>query len=195
MTGPLLASYIALWVLVIVGTVAIFALYQHFGEMYLNSREGRESQGPEVNSMLRPAVARGVAGSTLHLPVRGKPAIMVFASTDCTLCGELRPDLKRFAEARPEIRTLLICAGDREGVARWADGLDEVAEVIPDPGYRTAARYGIGLTPFLVGVDATGTVRAKGIVNDLRGLEAVAEQILSQEQIHERHIVKLEERK
>lgn len=196
MTGPLLASYVALWVLVIVEAVAIFALYRHFGEMYLNSREGRESQGPELDSALKPAKVQNIAGSTLHLPVAGKPAIMVFASTDCTLCDELRPDLSTFAETHPEIRTFLICAGHREGVASWADGLSEAIKIVPDPSYRIAARYGIGVTPFLVGADETATVRTKGIVNSLRGLEAAAEQTLSRgKQDDERHLVQMEERR
>lgn len=195
MTGGLLASYVALWAVVLVEAVALFALYQHFGEMYLNSREGRASQGPDVDSKLKPMRTQDLAGSNVQLPTVGKPTLMVFVSTDCELCGELRPDLRRFAEARPEFRMLVICAGDRETVTRWADGLSEVAEVVTDPGYRIATRYGIGLTPFLVGADATGTVRTKHLVNELQGLEVAAEQVLSRERNGEQHFVQLEERR
>lgn len=196
MTGGLLASYVALWVLVVVEAIALFALYQHFGEMYLNSREGRARQGPDIDSKLKPAQAQDIAGSALNLGASGKPTLMVFTSTDCKLCGELRPDLKRFAEDHPEIRTLVICAGGRKEVAGWADGLAEVAELVPDPGYRLSARYGVGLTPFLVAADASGTVRANGIVNDQRGLEAAAEQALAPERSsRERHLVELEGRR
>jgi hypothetical protein len=194
-TGAFFASYVALWVLVIVEGLAIFALYQHFGEMYLNTREGRASQGPDVDSELEPVKAQDLSGSTVRLAERGRPTLLVFASTDCELCGELRPDLKRFAEERAEFRTLLVCAGDLDGVSRWADGLSEVVEVVPDPGYRIATRYGVGVTPFMVGTDSGGIVRAKAIVNGLRGLETVSEHLLARELATEQQLVQLEERR
>lgn len=177
MTGPLLASYVVLWVLVIVETIALFALYQHFGEMYLNSREGRTNQGPKMGSKLKTIEAQDIADSRVDLSAVGEPKLMIFASTNCTVCDELQADLKKFASAHPEIRTLVVCAGDKKSVSRWADGLIEVARIVADPGYRLAKRYGVGVTPFLIGTDASGTVRTKGVVNDLQGLEFHAEQI------------------
>lgn len=121
---------------------------------------------------------------------------MLFASTDCTVCDELKPDLERFAATRCELETALICAGTHEDVRGWTQGMSEQVEIVPDPGYRIASRYGVGVTPFLVGSDAAGVVRTKGIVNDLRNLEFHAEQILATQEKDkgEQRLVKLERR-
>jgi thiol-disulfide isomerase/thioredoxin len=194
-TTPFLISYVALWILVIVEAIALFALYHHFGEMYLNSSEGRASQGPEVDSELKPSEVQSISGSKLRIPPVGKPSILLFASTECTLCDELRPGFKKFAETHPEFQTLLVCAGNPKAVFGWADGLSEVTEVVPDAGYRIAARYGIGMTPFLVGIGASGRVRTKGIVNSLQGLEVAAEQTVTlEEQARDRTLVGLEKK-
>ena len=37
-------TYIALWLLVVVLAVGVYALYYHFGEMYLTSPEGRATK-------------------------------------------------------------------------------------------------------------------------------------------------------
>jgi hypothetical protein len=81
MTGPLLVSYAALWIVVIVMAIA---LYHHFGEMYLNSREGRQNQGPDVDSELKPLGARDVAGASLRLPTTGTPSRQSRAKTTAT---------------------------------------------------------------------------------------------------------------
>ena len=69
MSGPLLGSYIALWILVAVLSVAVFALYHHFGQMYLNSREGRETQGPDLGAT--PPESMGLTSSAGASPFPG----------------------------------------------------------------------------------------------------------------------------
>lgn len=178
MTGVVLASYVALWVVVIVQSIALFALYHHFGEMYLTSREGRANQGPKVTSAMKRVRVPDITGTSRVVPSAETPTLMVFASTTCSLCDKMRPDVARFAENQPDVETVIICAGNVTSVRRWANGLGDLP-VIPDPGHRIAASYGVGLLPYCIGTDFGGIVRAKGVVNNRQGLEAMAEEMLA----------------
>ena len=170
MSGWWLVSYIALWVLVASFAVALLALYNPFGQMYMSSREGRAAHGPEEGTRLAPAEARDIGGRPLTIPVPGRETVMVFAATDCELCGELKPGLNHFAASHPESAVLVVCAGGRDDVARWGRDLPEPI-LVPDRTSRVAASYGIALTPFLTVTNAAGVVTARGLVNSEADLE------------------------
>ena len=174
MHGFWLASFVALWVLVIVQSVALFSLFHHFGQMYITSREGRENHGPDLDQPLRKTEAKAIDFLPVPIPRPGVANLVLFSDTSCDICTELRPALRDFALRHGDVATVLVCGGDRDAVASWADGLGEVVDVVPDPRNRIAARYTVGLTPFLVAVDAKGVVRGKGLVNDQDGLELAA---------------------
>jgi methylamine dehydrogenase accessory protein MauD len=176
MSSLVAASYVALWILVLVEAVAIFALYHHFGEMYLSSREGRAQQGPELGSSLQPRELVDLQGSAVRLPSAAAPALLLFASTTCRPCQKLRPELRELAARRGSLEALVVCAGEQDEVRRWSAELDGRVRVVADRSGRLALDYGIALTPFCVAVDRFGTVRAKGIVNDGAGLERMADE-------------------
>lgn len=181
MDGFWLIRYIALWVVVVAQSVALLSLFHHFGQMYLNSREGRADHGPERDSQLARRIAQTLLGSEVAVPVAGRPGVVVFTHTDCELCRELRPALRDLALRHAEVNVSVICAGPENQVRQWAGDLIEVADVIPDRRGRISTAYRIGVTPFLVAVDAHGTVKGKGIVNNLDGLERVAGDALTDE--------------
>lgn len=170
MSGWLLVSYVALWVLVAAFAVALLALYNHFGQMYMSSREGRAAHGPDEGRELPPADARNVDGGALTIPAPGRETVVVFTTTHCQLCDELKPGLNRFARAHPECAVLVVCGGERDDVARWGRDLPE-AVLVPDRTSRIAASYGVSLTPFFAVTDEAGVVVARGIVNSEADLE------------------------
>jgi hypothetical protein len=170
-SGAFLVSYAVLWLLVILLLVAIFALYHHFGQMYLSSPEGRDSQGPDEGTPFPPLSTLDVNDTPVALPAAGRPTLVVFASTECELCAELRGSLARFADAYPHVQLATICAGHPRVVREWASQISTTVPVIADARGRTSARYRVGALPFLVAVGRDGAVRARGIVNDYDGLE------------------------
>jgi len=178
MSGPILLSYVALWLVVSVETIAILALYHHFAQMYLTSREGRATQGPVIGSRLRPIEGETLTGTLLQLPAAGVAGLLVFVSTKCPLCDRLRPDMARFDAANAGITMIVICQGRRQDVHRWAGNLADTIDVVIDPKQLIGGQCGVGLLPFCIGVDSSGVVRAKGIINDSEGLEAIAGEAL-----------------
>ena len=179
MSGPLIASYAVLWALVLVLSVAVFALYHHFGKMYLGSREGRQSQGPEQGKRLAHVAARTVRGDPIDLPLADEAAVVLFADTTCKLCTSLRPDMRRFADASDDVRLLVVCGGDtEEAIAKWAAEIAEEVPVVLDVRQKLTTRYAVGITPFMVAVGDDGVVQSKGLVNDYDGFVFYAQMAL-----------------
>lgn len=166
-------SYVLLWIIVILQGAALFALYHHFADQYLASREGRASQGPALGTVLRDLPT---GGSAAYNPRLGQPTLVLFMSTTCKICERLRADVNQFASQHGDIFVDIICAGSTREVERWSDVIAPRVRVFSDPGYRGAAAIRIGMTPFIVGLDGTGKVRVRGLVNEEFGLEwALAE--------------------
>lgn len=178
MNSFLIGSYVGLWVLVVVLAVAVLALYNHFGRMYLTSGEGRENQGPTIGSALASFSATDLQGRSVTVP-SGRPALVVLASTDCPECRRLRAPLQRLAAARgDQLDVVVLCNGQRSQVNAWAAAMDGPVHVIQDKNYRRASAMGVGITPFMVGVDGDGVVRARGLVNGQDGLALAVEALL-----------------
>lgn len=174
MSGPMLVSYVVLWVLVGLLCVAVWAMYHHFGQVYLNSREGRSRQGPEEGKQLPASVEADVAGMPIALPAAGAPTLLLFAGTQCSLCHEVGLELPAFVRDHA-LKPVIVCTGKREKVQGWADELAGSAVVIPDPGGRISNRYSVGVIPFGVVADVDGVVVLRGLVNGREGLEWMAE--------------------
>jgi thiol-disulfide isomerase/thioredoxin len=172
LSNVFLTTYIALWILVTVLVFAVFALYHHFGEMYLNTREGRASQGPDLHKPIRVDGFKDLSGKTFDFPPAKRATLVVYATTDCPLCAELVPAIKEVATKHRRVQTVVICGNGKEKTAAWADGLSSVAAVVPDPDRIIGARLRIAATPFLVAISGDGVVRMKGVVNQMDGLEA-----------------------
>jgi hypothetical protein len=166
-------SYVVLWILVAVLAVAVLALYHYFGQVYLNSREGRESQGPEPGKPFPRTHAAELRRGRAPL-VRDVPALVAFMDVECKLCAELVPDLGAFADDTTELRVVAVVAGRPPSVAEFTRRLSQRVDVFPDPGGALGTRYGVAVLPFLVTVDGDGIVRAKGIVNDRDDVERIA---------------------
>jgi hypothetical protein len=175
-SGFVLVSYVVLWIVVVVLCVAVLALYHHFGQVYLNSREGREDQGPESGKPFPAVVARGFRDGRVPL-VRRWPAVVAFMDVECNLCAELLGDLGTFAGDATDVSVVAVVAGPPPSVADFTRGLPERVDVFPDPSGVLSTGHGVAVLPFLVTVDAQGIVRAKGIVNDHGDLERLASSI------------------
>lgn len=175
MSAFVTATYIVLWILVVVQFFAILAMYHHFGEMYLGTPDGREAQGPKVDARLRPLATADLDGNHVLLPLHSNPALLLFTSTKCPLCEKLLPELNDFANAHGDTRLMVICAGDERSVREWSSGVTKPVHVIADRGQQISRQYDVGSIPFCVGIDETGTVRVAGLLNTRRGLEEAIE--------------------
>ncbi len=178
MSTILVVNIFVIWLLLLVLAVAVFALYRYFGQMYVNSPEGRARQGPEVGSSLLSIARQDVAGQGLTLP-SARPALLLFADTACDLCAHLRDRLHALGGYVDRLDVVVFCSGQHGDVQAWATRAPAYARVVPDAQARAAHHYAVNGTPFVVSVGQGGTVRAKGIINDEDGLVRAAEEALS----------------
>jgi len=175
--GVLLATYFVLWILVILQGLALAALYNHFGQSYLSSRQGRAAQGPAIGESMKPITQDSISGQLVHMGEPWVPALLVFVSTTCPACDALRDHLVRFADTGLA-RCVVFCAGPASDVEAWSHPLlESTIEIARDDDESVSSKLDIHVKPFMVGVDQSGLVRAKGIVNDFETLLASARHI------------------
>jgi hypothetical protein len=168
-----LVSYVLLWVLVGICFLGVFALYHHFGQMYVSTPEARATQGPAEGALIKATETVSLSGKPLILP-KTTPTLVIFASTTCSACTSLRGATGQLAAAEPGLSVVVICEGKRHMVQEWATGMSDLVQVVADPQNKIGDRYDVDLVPFCVAVDAEGHVRAKGLVNDYSDLSALA---------------------
>lgn len=169
MSGPFIVSYIALWILVVILGVAVFALYHHFGQLYLNSPDGRVNQGPEAGKALEPLIAR-TPGGPLSLP-DGTATVLAFMEIDCLLCSDLRYHLRQYAAENHDVRVIAIVGGEADAISEFAIPMGERVTIVPDVGGKITSGYGVAVFPFAVAIDPSGIVQAKDIVNKRAAVE------------------------
>lgn len=182
MSTPYLVSYVFLWILTGAMVVAILALYHHFGQMYMSSREGRAVHGLAEGTEVAAHEYVDIAGRPTTIPRLGERSLVLFTDTVCPLCLNLRPDLAAFGR-RVDFPVTVVCAGTHDQVAEWAEPLGDAVTVVPDRGATISSRFKVGLSPFLMLMGADGTVQARGIVNDVDGLNMAAERVLLTERL------------
>ena len=177
MSGPWLASYIALWAVVMLQGVAIFVLLRQLGIMYLGTAQGIARDGLAAGERAPEFALPALSGGTVSLPdFRGFRLLIVFGSASCAPCRALIPDLNAFAqEKRDELRVLFLCRGGLDEARRFAAELDVQVPVAVHPDDSLPDKFRARVTPFAFLLDGEGIVRAKGLANNRSHLDMLLE--------------------
>ena len=161
MNGWWVASFIVLWVVVIVLSGVVIALARQIGLLHLRiSPTGAldTAEGPPVGEM----------APRLAPVLPGRETLVVFGSDGCGLCHDLLPSVNTLARSEPGMVVVVASAS--------AGFVEQVrAPVVPVADVAAVASYRIRSTPYAVYLDSAGIVGAKGIVNTLEHLESVVE--------------------
>jgi methylamine dehydrogenase accessory protein MauD len=176
MTGWWTASYIALWVLVIVLCVLLLSLARQVGTLHLRlgPRGALEldDEGPPLGEALPPAETRDRDGHPVTVGGPGAPQFLLFVSAGCPICREVAPSLP--VVARVGSLTPYVISDSEEPIA--AHEYASVARGSPVViGRDIAHTYRVPGTPYAVILDALGVVRAKGTVNNLEQMEGLVD--------------------
>jgi methylamine dehydrogenase accessory protein MauD len=184
------ASYIVLWLLVIVLCVVVVALARQIGTLYLRlgPRGALEidDEGPPLGEAPQSVEAPDTEGRVVHIGGPGDPQLLMFVSPGCHVCDQVLPALPVVAhDAR--LSPIVVTDVDAEETALVFARKAVSAPVVP--GTEIARRYEVPGTPFVVVLDEMGVVRAKGTVNNLEqmeGLIATARRRMSGADEHQR---------
>lgn len=149
-----IASYVMLWIAVVVLAFTVVALLRQIGVLHARVRPmGTHfaGEGPERHAAAPPAFDYSAATLTL----------VAFTSPTCEICETLRPGLASIRRAY-------------QGIA--------VQEVEHGPGTEEVfASFNVRSTPYFVTVDQTGVVQVRGIANTLEQIEVMLSESLDGE--------------
>jgi methylamine dehydrogenase accessory protein MauD len=174
--GWWLASYIVLWVLVIVLCVVVVALARQIGTLHLRlgPRGALEldTEGPPLGEAKEPIDTEDLSGGAVTVGGPGRRALLLFVSPSCMVCEQILPSLHavaRSAGLAPCVLTEL----DRDEAA-LAFGPRPLGVPVVASSHAFAA-YDVPGTPYAVVLDETGAVAAKGTPNNLEQLEGLTD--------------------
>lgn len=152
MSGWWVVAFVVQWILLVVLAVIVVALARQVGTLHLRlgPRGALEvdDEGPALGEAALPTPARSADGTVVTVGGPGPLRVVAFSSPTCSVCRELVPAIPAAAAA-----------------AR------AVPQVLHDP--EVERDWDVPGTPFLVVLDESGVVRAKGTVNNLEQVEGL----------------------
>lgn len=175
MSGLFYASYVVLWVVVIVLAILSATLFRQLGVFVLGTARGANESGIHVGRRL-PSPQLTTVDDTPWSPAmwRGRRFLMFFAGDYCDECKGVAEPIRQIA-AREGMPLVVMAFADDELAARpFRDEWFPDAEVVY-VSQETGHEFDATVVPFLYVVDEEGIVRSKGIASR----PEVIEQLLS----------------
>ncbi len=183
MSGVWLASYLVLWLVVLVLAFLLAGSLRQLGLMQLRLGDDPGAlitdTGLERGAQAPDFIA---ADSETEEPVTlsqlpAAPRLIVFASPGCLSCRELIPGLNEVRKTRQgEFDFLVVCRGDIESCRAFGRTNRLEAPMVIDTNGQIEKDYMVTLTPFAYLLDHEGRVVIRGVANDWRQLESLLDQ-------------------
>jgi methylamine dehydrogenase accessory protein MauD len=177
MMEAVVAAVVVLSVLVLGLMVAVFALTRQIGILYERIAPMGAltlDQGPAVGSAAPEFDLVTLAGEPLSVGRAGSySTLLFFLSPTCPVCKKLLPILARLRDAEGAwLKVVLASDGERAAQDRFVKSakLESFAYVLSQP---LGMAFRVSRLPYAVLLDATGTVRAKGLVNSREQIESL----------------------
>jgi methylamine dehydrogenase accessory protein MauD len=182
MSGVWLASYIVLWLVVLMLAFLLAGALRQLGLLQLRLGDDpgalitdtgleRGTDAPDFTAL---SADSGELVSLSDLPA--VPRMIVFASPGCLSCRELIPGLNEVRKTRKDFDFLVVCRGDLESCRSFGRMNRLEAPLVVDTNGQIEKDYAVTLTPFAYLIDHEGKVVIRGLANDWRQLESLLEQ-------------------
>jgi methylamine dehydrogenase accessory protein MauD len=178
MPAPLVASYVALWLLVLVLLAGFLVMARQIGVLHtrLPSRTARMvNAGPDIGDRFELFEATDLFGRHVKIPPAGtRNTLLVFVSATCGACAAVVTGLKSLRRTERETLNIILVAlagGDADSHRSFAK-----RHRLPFPfivGSDLSQKYRIGLTPYAVLLGPDGIVYSKGVVNQVQDIESL----------------------
>jgi thiol-disulfide isomerase/thioredoxin len=183
-SGIVLISHLALWLLVLVNFVLVLLLYRHFGLMSLGTVEGVQRDGLALGDRTVPIVGvRADGADTEWTASANRPSFLLFATPHCEPCRAVFPEVNQLADVA-DIDVAVVTDGPQEQAeALTAHVSSPGITVLADDASGAFANYRVRVTPFAFVIGRDSRVQAKGLCNDplrlrellrVAGLESIA---------------------
>jgi len=181
MIQALVVSNIVLWLVVVVMGFVILALVRQIGvlvERVAPAGALAVQEGAQVGDAAPRLAVESLAGKRLEI---GAPrddersTLLFFLSPDCPVCESILPALRSLARHEASRLDVVLASdgkrGDHEAFVD-AQGLGELPYLLST---ELGIAYGVSKLPFAALIDAAGTLRSRGLVNNREHLESLLE--------------------
>lgn len=182
MSGVWLASYVVLWLLVLVLAFLLAGSLRQLGllQLRLGDDPGALITDTGLERGTRAPDFTGLDSESGELVTLSElapvPRMIVFASPGCLSCRELIPGLNEVRKTRGEFDFLVVCRGDAESCQAFGRMNRLEAPMVVDTTGQIEKDYIVTLTPFAYLLDHERNVVIRGLANDWRQLESLLEQ-------------------
>ena len=181
MEDALIASNIALWIVVVVLAGIVLALLRQIGVLHERVAPAGAlmgAEGPRVGEAAPAVPVETWSGHPISLGgpnPEGASTLLFFLSPTCPVCKDLLPALDSMRrEEGSTLRVMLASDGPRAEHESFVleHRLDPDRYVLSGP---LGITYQVGRLPYAILVDPSGVVRARGLVNSREHLESLLE--------------------
>lgn len=171
-SGWFVASYVILWVLVLVLCLVVVALARQIGTLHMRlgpvGALEMDDEGPELGS---PAISIPTSDMSGEPVVIGAASqLLMFVSPGCHVCEQVLPSVGAVAKSG-KLAPFVVTDVDAEETVLTFKNKKVAAPVVP--GVAIAQSYEVPGTPYVVITDTAGAVAAKGTVNNLEQVEGL----------------------
>ncbi len=177
MNEALIVSNMLLWLAVLALLVVVIALSRQIGILYERIAPMGAlmmDSGPKVGEAAPVFQLASLGGGSVTLGGAGSGNTLVFfLSPTCPVCKKLLPILKSLKRAEGKRLTLVLAS---DGEQPEHEAFRQRAELGAYPYVLSAElgmRYHVSKLPYAVLIDASGRVRAKGLVNSREQLDSL----------------------
>ena len=176
MEGWWTASYIVLWLLVVVLCFVVVALARQIGTLHLRlgprGALEMDDEGPPLQEAPPPVDVVDIDQRPISIGGPGHAQLLLFVSPGCHLCEAVLPSVAAVS-GRGDMTPVVVADGDADEVRSTYGNRRLRASIVP--GRKLAQAYRVPGTPYLVILDDLGIVRAKGAINNLEQMEGLVD--------------------
>jgi methylamine dehydrogenase accessory protein MauD len=175
MSGWWLASYLALWVLLLATLTVLLVVLRQLGLIYLRTQGGglKLDEGPAVGAVVNPFGELDEEGREVRFPsAEAELNLLLFASPGCSICKDA---LLGVGAVRRDYDVHVVVVSEGEPAAN-----EELRKVLDGavPFVRSLSRQkamGVESIPFGIATNRTGVVLDKRVINNVVDLEELLE--------------------
>jgi methylamine dehydrogenase accessory protein MauD len=175
-TQLLIASSMCLWLLALCLAGVVYFLARQLSLLFMRvGPVGARmfSAGPAIGDLAPELLLTDTRRRSFRLGgTRNHRLLMMFVSPRCPACDAIATSFSTLAKSEPELDLVLIGYDSEERIEGFLrrHNLANVTYLVDD---QAAIKYGITVVPYAVLVDPSGTVVAKGLVNNVAHLESI----------------------
>jgi hypothetical protein len=173
MTQLFWASYVLLWLLVVILVLLVLLIYRQYGEVLMPARQRMRLRGLDIGAVVPDIKVQDTSGQEAIIPLSQASGevelrVVLAASAGCSICATLWESVGALRGEFSGIEYWWVQFGEPKNGDRplgW--------QVLTDAKGLAHGQLRVPGVPYAYAFDTTGTVRAKGLMNDLddfRGL-------------------------